>query len=42
MQHWVKRARAHLVAMALQLLDHAETEYWFLASVVENVDADQT
>ena len=41
MKHRVKRARAQLVAVALQLLDHAKTEDGFLARVVENVDTNQ-
>jgi hypothetical protein len=41
MEHWIKRARTQLVTMALQLFDHAETEYGLLTSVVEDVNANQ-
>lgn len=37
-----KGFRAELVSVALQLFDHAEAENRLFASVVEDVDADQT
>lgn len=41
MEHRVKRARAHLVPMALQFPDHAQAKDWFFARMVENVYANQ-
>ena len=41
MEHRIESACAHLVSVALQLLDHAQAKNGFLARVIENVDPDQ-
>lgn len=41
MEHRIQGARAHLVTVVLQLLDHAQPKDWFSARMVENVDTDQ-